>query len=138
MTWQRYLYSLFLTAALFFSNLGLAVTIHYCGHDVEKVVIGYGYDANCEHTASEKACCKEEKKSKEDCCSDQIIKQQKDDVVVQNFTLQFAPCILSYSFDFTPPIFAEPSVRTQHIFEYAVQANAPPLYKLYQQFLLYA
>lgn len=135
---KQYICSVFLTVALFFSNLGLAVTIHYCGEDIEKIAFGYGYDASCEHNEIEKSCCKEEKKSKKDCCSDQIIEQQNDDIVVQNFTLQFAPCLLSNAIDIPVLNYAEPSVENQQIFEYSIQANAPPLYKLYHQFLLYA
>lgn len=138
MTLKQYLYSFFLTAALLFSNLGLAVTFHYCGDEIEKVVMGYGYDANCEHEVTEKVCCKEEKKSDKDCCSDEIIKQQKDEVVVQNFSLQFSPCILSYPLEIIVQNYAEPSLKKSFVFENTVQANAPPLYQLYQQFLFYA
>lgn len=137
MQWYRYLYSLIFTVALLFSNLGLAVTMHYCGHSLEKVMIGYGYDASCEHE-NETLCCKEDKAEKENCCSDKIFKQQKEDIVVQNFTLQFAPCILENVVEWHKCPFVDFSIPKQHLFAYEIQTHAPPLYTLYHQLLFYA
>lgn len=123
---------------LMFSNVGLAVNLHYCKGVIEKIELGYGSDVNCDHTVLEKSCCQEKKDVKEDCCTDEIIKQSKDDVVVQSLSLHFSPCILVTSLYFTPHVFYEQETLTNNLFLYSVQANAPPLYKLYQQFLIYA
>ena len=82
----RYFYNLMLTAALLFSNLGLAVNIHYCGNVIEKIELGYASSINCAAETHEKSCCKEKNStSKKDCCKDQTIKQKTDEVVVKVF-----------------------------------------------------
>lgn len=137
--YQRYLYSVFLIATLLFSNLGLAVNIHYCSNEIEKIELGYASSVYCAGETPEQSCCGEkEQTQKKDCCKDEIIKQ-KTDVVVKTFPVQLlsyyvAPAI----YKFQPLVLTEIALPKKIETAFFFESNAPPLYKLYQQYLLYA
>ncbi|HLW63493.1 MAG TPA: hypothetical protein VKY33_08860 [Flavobacterium sp.] len=137
---QRYLYSVLLTTTLLFSNLGLAVNIHYCGSVVEKIELGYVSSMSCDEELEEKPCCKEKDESVEkDCCKDETIKQKTDDVTVKVFSSQqFSEFIIPAVYDFQPLVLSEIRLPKKIEAAFHCESNAPPLYKLYQQFLLYA
>lgn len=137
---QRYLYNVLLTATLLFSNLGLAVNIHYCGTEIEKIELGYAASINCDDSIHEQSCCKEKDEPvKKDCCKDEIIKQQTDDVAVKIFqTQQIAAFIMPAVYKFQPIVVTETNLPKKIEVAFHCESNAPPLYKLYQQFLLYA
>lgn len=127
---------------ILFSNAGFAVNVHYCKGKVEKIELGYfNYNISCEHQV-EKGCCTSEKctadDAEESCCADETISKQYEEVVVQNISLHAAAFLITPTYEFNPTIYFIPAVKTTACYEKSVQANAPPLYKLYQQFLLYA
>jgi len=136
----RYFYNLMLTAALLFSNLGLAVNIHYCGNVIEKIELGYASSMNCAEETHEKSCCKEKNEtSKKDCCKDQTIKQKTDEVVVKIFQLQqFSDFVIPAVYKFQPVVLTEINLSKKIDVAFCFESNAPPLYKLYNQYLLYA
>lgn len=137
---SRYLYHLMLTAALLFSNLGLAVNIHYCGNAIEKIELGYASSINCAAETHEKSCCKEKNEtSKKDCCKDQTIKQKTDEVVVKVFqSQQFTDFVAPAVYKFQPVVLTEINLPKKIDVTFCFESNAPPLYKLYSQYLLYA
>lgn len=141
---ERYLYSVFLIAALLFSNLGLAINIHYCGSEIEKIDLGYASTELCSLDTNEKSCCKQNGKTrvdetKRDCCKDEIIKQKTDDVVVKVFKLHYlADFVTPVLSRFQPFVVTEVSLPKKVNVSLYCATNAPPLYKLYNQYLFYA
>ncbi|MBA5793352.1 hypothetical protein H1R17_02825 [Flavobacterium sp. xlx-214] len=137
---QRYFYSVFLVVALLFANIGLAVNIHYCGNAIEKIEIGYASSIQCEEESHEKACCNEKKETTEDaCCKDEIIKQKTDDVVVKVFQVQqFSSFISPTIYKLQPLVISSVKLPKKLDVAFYCESNAPPLYKLYNQYLLYA
>lgn len=137
---QRYLYSVLLTATLLFSNLGLAVNIHYCGNIIEKIELGYASSMSCDEELEEKPCCEEKDEPlKKDCCKDEIIKQKTDDVAAKVFSSQqFSDFILPAVFRLQPLVVNEVRLPKKIETGFYCESNAPPLYKLYHQYLLYA
>lgn len=136
---QRYLYSCVLVATLLFSNLGLAINIHYCGNTVEKIEFGYASSINCAEETHEKSCCKEKAEvNKTDCCKDQTIKQKTDDVVKVIQLQHFSDFVSPVIYKLQPLIITEVVLPKKVDVAFYCESNAPPLYKLYQQFLFYA
>ncbi|WP_430615041.1 HYC_CC_PP family protein [Flavobacterium sp. JP2137] len=140
--WISFLFLL----TLLFSNVGLAVNIHYCRGQVEKTSLIYTHDhsdSSCkmlDHQKQEKDCCENpEIKKDSDCCQDQVVSQQfTDKNFVKAFPFQFdlylipAPWTPLDSLVYIP----QEGVSTDLLFY--CDSNAPPLFKLYCQYLLYA
>lgn len=136
---QRHLYNVLLAIALLFSNLGLAVNIHYCGTEIEKVDFGYAATINCAEDTHEKACCKEKNETEKDCCKNETINQKTDVVVIKVFSSQqFTDFITPVVYKFQPLVISKSSLPKKINVTFRCESNAPPLYKLYSQYLLYA
>ena len=126
--------SIFLTLFLLVSNLGLAITVHYCDNQIASVTLSTA--SNKQNI--EKDCCeKVEKESK--CCKNKIIKstQKLDQITVKiisvdaNYNLVFN--------EWKSVVFANKNnFKTREITTYCWDANAPPLYLLYSQYTFYA
>jgi hypothetical protein len=108
--------------------------VHYCGNEIASVSL----KTNFNHSDSEKNCCGElEKKS--NCCKDKVVHLQKksDNLIVKAFAFNanyFFVVPLQKSVIFTPNSYFKTSLTTT----YYCDAHAPPLFKLYSQYLLYA
>lgn len=125
-------------ATLLFSNLGLALNIHYCGTSIEKITLGYASSMSCTDTIGEEACCSETP-SESDCCKDEIIKQSNDEVIVKVFTTYFSSDFTApINYEFRPLVVGEQQLLKKMDVAFYCESNAPPLYKLYHQFLFYA
>lgn len=135
----RYIYSCVLVVAVLFSNLGMALNIHYCGEKIEKVVVGYASSINCAGDSHEDSCCDEMDDSDEDCCTNEIIKQKTNESVVKVIQLQLSTDFVApVIYKFTPVVVTEVTLPKQLDIAFNFKSNAPPLYKLYHQYLLYA
>ncbi|WCM41589.1 hypothetical protein MG290_11610 [Flavobacterium sp. CBA20B-1] len=137
---QRYLYSLFLTAAILFTNVGLAVNIHYCGNAIEKIELGYASSIKCAEDTHEKACCKEKNETvKKGCCKNETIQQKTDEVVIKVVASNdFSDFIKPVLYKLQPLVITENKLPKKINVTFRRESNAPPLYKLYSQYLLYA
>lgn len=127
--------SLFLSFLLLVSNIGLAFNVHYCGNTIASVSLKTVFQSSNQ----EKSCCGiVEKKSS--CCKDKQFKLQKksDDSVVKTFSFQIgSPYIIAP--DWKPIIFSPVTIfSNKQISEYYCDAHAPPLFKLYSQYIFYA
>lgn len=125
---------LFLAFFLLVSNVGLAFNVHYCGNKIASVSLKSNFTA----ANSEKNCCGViEKKSS--CCKDKVINFQKksDNFIVKAFSFQVdSPFIVQ---EWNPIYFTECSIfKSNKITSYFCDANAPPLFKLYSQYVFYA
>ncbi len=134
--------SFLLAIFLLLSNMGLAIDVHYCGGEVASVKPIYwkNYDSLL---ATEESCCAPEASSliekKESCCKDKVIQFEKkqENVIIKSFTFQSDFIFLIE--EWNPIIFTEFSnFEDSRIISYYCDANAPPLFKLYHQYIFYA
>lgn len=132
---------------LLFSNIGLAINIHYCGSAIEKVSLGFPLkemiDHCLSHQSEETQCCGNNLpttnvRSSKKCCTDASLKQSADQLVVKTIKVHcdvFVPLVFESPFLTQYPAIKE--VKAEEVAFYC-ESNAPPLYKLYHQYLLYA
>jgi hypothetical protein len=121
------------------SNAGVAMTVHYCGGKIASVSSGFSDKETCAEpkAVAEKGCCAKETSHKK-CCSDKKLnlKGKALDVVVKASENGFTPFVLPV---FEPVDFTYvAAVKTQQLPSYYCDANAPPLFKLYHQYIFYA
>ncbi len=133
--------SVLLTALLLMSNLGLAFNVHYCHGEVSSVSFAYRADEPCSdvHEAETESCCAAAGESHEKCCENDIVKLQdkSDNIIIKSLQLDLGTfCTVSqwqpFQFYYTAP------VAKQENPSFYCEANAPPLFKLYCQYILYA
>ncbi|RZJ67157.1 MAG: hypothetical protein EOO50_06445 [Flavobacterium sp.] len=123
--------AIFLTFLLLASNIGFAVNVHYCGGEVSSVTPVF-------MTSQDSACCGMKKEESKSCCKTKTVKAEKEhETVVKAFHFSFEAAFVPSEFSFVaqgrPSVFIEKPVAT-----YYCDANAPPLFKLYSQYVFYA
>jgi hypothetical protein len=126
--------SLLLVLFLLVSNVGLAFDVHYCGGEVASVSLKTGL----EFKDFEKNCCgKVEEKSA--CCKDKVVHFQKksDNVLIKVFSFTAdVPFLIE---EWNPIVFARVlNFKSTPVTSYYFEAHAPPLFKLYKQYIFYA
>ncbi len=129
----------FLAFLILCSNVGLAFNIHYCGGEIASITSVYSTDdLAVKEISNQKSCCAEKSDSIEPCCKDKVVKlKAKSEVVVKTFTFSIlAPFVVpNQNLVIFKPVVAAKNIST---IAYNCDANAPPLFKLFNQFLLYA
>jgi hypothetical protein len=151
MSFSKKCTALLLAFFLMFSNIGLALNVHFCGEQkiASQVVYSKTTTEVCNHDKSdhhhadeedcslEKSCCGTSN-DHSDCCKDEFITQDNYDVVVTKaFSFHLDTFVLldnTCSFEFVE--YAE-NIK-QDYFEYSYNSNAPPFYKLYCSLIYYA
>lgn len=126
--------SILLAFLILGSNVGFALNVHYCGDKISSVSL----NASISEVQKEKACCKEKAVKKESCCKDKKIVVQKKaiDKIFKSFSFQLDSVFLVPEYQST--VFNTiASFKNTLPLLYYCDANAPPLYKLYSQYLLY-
>lgn len=127
--------SIFLAVLLLVSNVGLAFNVHYCGGEVASVSL----NSTLSSLQTEKDCCEKKVVSeKNSCCKDKKIVFQKktDNGIVKSFSFQLDTVFIAP--EFHPIVFeAIPNFKRNISLAYSCDAYAPPLFKLYSQYLLY-
>ena len=134
--------SLALAFFLLVSNVGFAVDVHYCGGKVAaiKPVFWKGADAL---NKKENSCCPTKVSSadnkKESCCKDKVVHFQKKSGKVTLNSISFQADFI-FLFEEFPTIFYSEvaTFENSRITSYYCDANAPPLFKLYHQYIFYA
>lgn len=136
--------------AFIFSNVGWSVNVHYC-KDIVFSQLSYFQDSK-HHCEMEKettmSCCQkteqhqpDKKNNTNDCCKDQIIKSNASDqsvVIAKTLPFQFEVLLADYSWtELYVDVTGTQSVQNKHL-AYYIDSNAPPLFKLYCQFIFYA
>lgn len=121
----------FLAFLLLVSSIGFAFDVHYCGGKIASVSLSTS-------VSPEKKCCGDKEK-KSSCCKDKVFKFEKksDDATFKVFFFQiaFSAVIQEYK----PLVFLSiPNFKSREIISYYSDANAPPLYQLYHQYIFYA
>ncbi|MBP4139102.1 HYC_CC_PP family protein [Flavobacterium geliluteum] len=132
MNWKKCT-TLFLALLLLVSNIGFAFDVHYCGGKIASVSLNTTVDA-----VPQKSCCaKTEKKSS--CCKDKVVHFEKksDNATFKIFFFQLEFPALIQEFKSTA-FLVIPNFKSNQIIAYCSDANAPPLFKLYHQYIFYA
>lgn len=131
--------SIIMAFYLLISSSGLAFNVHYCGDTIASVSSVFNTEEPCEMkmVQKEKACCAISSDSHDGCCSDETIQADFDDVVIKqlHFDLDYVSVLPNLEFTFY--ILNEELIDNQ-ILDYYCDANAPPLYQLYSQYVFYA
>jgi hypothetical protein len=126
--------SIFLAVLLLVSNVGLAFDVHYCGGELASVSL----NSPLPSLKSEKGCCEKLVSKKDSCCKDKkiVVQKKTENGVFKSFSFQMDYAFLipeTHSFVFT----AADNFKNNTALAYYCDANAPPLFKLYSQYLLY-
>ena len=123
------------------SNVGLAFNVHYCHGEVSSVSLAYKIEEPCNdhHDKSEKSCCATADESHKKCCDNDIVKLEDkgDNIIVKSFQLDLAAFC---EFNEWKPVsfYEEISLVHKETPSFYCEANAPPLFKLYCQYIFYA
>ncbi len=124
---------LFLAFLLLVSNIGFAFDVHYCGGEIASVSLNTSAVA-----APEKSCCGSTEK-KSSCCKDKVvhIEKKSDNATFKIFFFQIAfPTVIQ---EYKPIAFLSvPNFKSNQVISYYSDANAPPLFKLYNQYIFYS
>ncbi len=124
---------LFLAFLLLVSNIGFALDVHYCGGKIASISLN-----TTSKPVVEKKCCGSKEK-KNSCCKDKHVQIEKksDNATLKFFFFQFDfPAV---QLDYKPLVFLElPSFKKKEVLSYYADANAPPLFKLYHQYIFYS
>lgn len=141
--------SIILAVLILASNIGLAVNVHYCKGEVSSVSFAYKIQEPCNphheeghnhnHDA-DKACCSVKADDHKKCCKNDLVKLQDENdgkVIVKSLQLDLGTfCSLSewkpLHFYYTVP------VAKKDIPSFYCESHAPPLFKLYCRYILYA
>lgn len=132
--------SLFLAFFLLVSNVGFSIDTHYCGGKIASINPVFWKTTK---SIAENECCppktSEISKEKKSCCKDKVVHLQKksENTTVKSLYFQLSSTVLTE--EWNPIVFPEISIfESNPINSYYCDANAPPLFKLYHQYLFYA
>lgn len=125
---------LLLAFFLLLSNTGLAFNVRYCGNEITSVSL----KTPVQNQNLEKDCCGVVEKKSHCCKNKEVNFQKKTDDLIQK--------IVSVHTDFTflieewnPSVFLFISnFKNGQFTSYYCDANAPPFFKLYHQYIFYA
>ena len=131
--------SIFLALFILLVNSSASLVLHYCHDQIAYVALVY-QENKLVDSASEDSCCASD--SVEDdggCCSNEEIKVEKkvDYSLLKDFQFHFAavtfPVYQEKNFDFKKDNY----IKHENVSFYC-DSHAPPLYKLYSQYVFYA
>lgn len=123
-----------LAVLLLASNIGFAFNVHYCGDEIASVSLKSAFSSN----NTEKNCCGVVE-IKSHCCKDKVFHFQKksESSIFNVFT--FNSDILFLNQDWKPFIITSTTNFNRNLTaSYFCDANAPPFFKLYSQYIFYA
>ncbi|HAH54434.1 MAG TPA: hypothetical protein DCM02_03890 [Flavobacterium sp.] len=134
--------SFLLAIFLLVSNTGFAVGVHYCGGNVASVKPVFWKTAETLNK-EEKGCCPPKVSTitnkKESCCKNKVVHFQKKSGKITLNSISFQPDFIFLFEEFNPILFSEFSkLENCRITSYYCDSNAPPLFKLYHQYIFYA
>ena len=126
--------SLFLAFLLLVSNVGLAFNVHYCGGEIASVSV-----KPIASKQVDKGCCAKKVEKEDSCCKDKVVNFQKksDNTILKVYSFVSPYCLLINEAQFIAFSSIE-YCKSIQLTSYFCQANAPPLFKLYSQYIFYA
>lgn len=132
----------FLSFFLLFSNLGFALDVHYCGGEIASIKLVFWKNFESKNTLGESCCLLQSSNFIQEngsCCKDKVVNFEKklENLIVNSISFQSDFNFLSE--EWNPIIYSEfPNFERNKITSYYCDANAPPLFKLYHQYIFYA
>ena len=132
--------SIFLALFVLFVNSSASLVLHFCHDQVAYVSLEY-QNKSTKDIAEEHNCCAIDDFSdiKKDCCSNHEIKAEKkiDYSLLKDFQFDFlAVTFVPYTEKFFD--YSEEAFTKHENVSFYCDSHAPPLYKLYSQFIFYA
>lgn len=125
--------SLFLAFFLFVSNIGLAMNVHYCGDEIASISINSLSNFN----DVEESCCGIVERPSH-CCKDKVVLLEKKTDHATVFTAQLDSANVFIYKEWQHIVFTSVTYyECNSGSEYSSQSNAPPLFKLYSQYIFY-
>lgn len=126
--------SIFIALLLLVSNVGFAFNVHYCGEEIESISVKTAILQK-----EKKSCCVEKAIEDESCCKDKVVNFQKksDNTILKVFSFDAPFTFLFKESQIVGFAFVEDS-KIAKVTSYFFEANAPPLFKLYSQYIFYA
>jgi len=122
--------SILLAFLVLASNMGFAFSVHFCGDEVASVKPMF--------VSPEDSCCGKKASEPMGCCKTKIVKSDKEhDFVIKTVSFAFEAPLVPVN-EFQLPLQNEDSFVEKPVASYYCEANAPPLFKLYNQFIFYA
>jgi hypothetical protein len=126
--------SLFLAFLLLVSNVGLAFNVHYCGKEIASVSLN-----TIVSLQTEKGCCEKIAAKKDSCCKDKVVNFQKKSENATAKAFFFAPHFSFLIQESQNVVFSQnTNFKSTQVTSYFCDANAPPLFKLYNHYIFYA
>lgn len=126
--------SIILAFLLLVSNVGMAFNVHYCGDEIASISVN-----RIASQQIEKGCCEKTVTKKDSCCKDKVVNFQKksDNTILKVFSFS-APYYFVIKQVQTISFFSIENLKSIEVTSYFCEANAPPLFKLYSQYIFYA
>jgi hypothetical protein len=126
--------SFLLAFFLLVSNVGLAFDVHYCGDKIASIQPFY-----LKSDAVEKGCCEKKITKKDHCCKDKVVHFQKKSDNIQLKAFSLAAALPFLTAEYNSIIYAgAANFKSFENTTYYCDAHAPPLFKLYSQYVFYA
>lgn len=150
MKMQKYI-RVILSLILILSNLSVAFSMHFCGGQIEQIKLNHLDNKVCKMQVPTSCCSdkqevnhcetpnqKESNNKDEDCCKDLAIadelQQQQIVKVLKILPIIFEEFSTIQYFEF-PDV--DSKITSKQTLDFYVESNAPPIYKLNQQFIFY-
>lgn len=117
------------------SNIGWGFNMHYCGGSLASISIQTIASLN----QPVKSCCAQKTLKEDNCCKNKKVEIEKksDHAILKTFSFElytdYIALINTLSIVVELTIFVSKSIAS-----YYCDANAPPLFKLYSQYVFYA
>lgn len=133
--------SFVLALLILVSNVGVAFNVHYCGGNLAGISLDYKKTEPCIEKKVEKemACCATSSEH-DSCCSNDKIDLKKslsDEVIVKSFQLDLGVFTFAQEWKPSAPAALEEEITISNEPSFYCESNAPPLYKLYCQYIFY-
>ncbi|MBP9849932.1 MAG: hypothetical protein KBC58_10890 [Flavobacterium sp.] len=134
--------NILLAMLILVSNVGLAFNVHYCEGKISGISFNYKVDEPCveEKPTKISSCCAVEN-SHDSCCTNdkvEIKKTSSENVLVKSFQLDLVTYIPVQEFQVSHPVSLKEVILLSENPSFYCESNAPPLYKLYSQYIFYA
>lgn len=140
--------SIVLAVLILASNIGLALNVHYCKGEISSISFAYKIQEPCnphhetkqghKHDAK-KACCAIKDNHKK-CCKDDVVKLQDENagkVIAKSLQLDLGTFCTFEEWRPLHVYYTNPVAKKETPSFYC-DSHAPPLFKLYCRYILYA
>lgn len=131
--------SVLVTLLIIFSNIGLAFNVHYCHGKFSGISFAYK-TTHCEKKAEPRMCCAMDAKADKKCCKNNVVKLQDntDQVIVKSLVLDLAPFYPVDDWNPSQLLYTDAPFKIKENPSFYCGSHAPPLFKLYCQYIFYA